>query len=74
MFVGFCRTGYSHDGDDVASLDLVVPHTPAVQQDDVTVRPALRVQEGLHTHTHTHTHTLKTKLLSEDPEGGHVLI
>lgn len=36
------------DGDDVASLDLVVPDTPPVQQDNVTLRPPLWVQEGLH--------------------------
>lgn len=36
------------DGDDVATLDLVVPHTPAVQQDHVTLRPPIWVQERLH--------------------------
>lgn len=36
------------DGDDVAALDLVVPHAPAVQQHDITSCHALWVEEGLH--------------------------
>lgn len=39
---------YSQHGDDVASLDLIVPDTPAVQEDDVTVPSAVWIQEGLH--------------------------
>lgn len=46
---------YSQDGDDVSSLDLMVPDTPPVQQDDVT-RPRLRVQGRLLANVHAHTH------------------
>lgn len=45
---------YSQNGDDVASLDLVVPHAPAVQQHNVTAVPALWVKEGLQARTHSH--------------------
>lgn len=37
-----------HDGDDVTSLDLVVPHTPTVQQDNVTIQRPIWVQGRLH--------------------------
>lgn len=37
-----------HNRHDVTSLDLVVSHTPTIQQDDVTLGPPLWVEEWLH--------------------------
>lgn len=45
--------GYSQNRNDVTSLDLMVPHAPAVQQHNVTSCPALWVEEGLQAHAHT---------------------
>lgn len=44
---------YSHNRHDVTSLDLVVSHTPTIQQDDVTLGPPLWVEEWLNTEPQT---------------------
>lgn len=54
---------YSHNRDDVTSLDLVVSHTPTIQQDDVTLGPPLWVEEWLNTNT---TNTVYRKSLFID--------
>lgn len=44
---------YSHNRHDVTSLDLVVSHTPTIQQDNVTLGPPFWVEEWLNTEPQT---------------------